>query len=104
MLQKAIVETFKKREMQLTEVPIIFTEKFIQDTTKQLQWKAFLKRIQMQGVSEDFPSIMVLIQQFLGPLAAAAATGQTLNRQWDPKAFGWKRFPEFSFFMTSKVL
>ncbi len=44
-LAEAIKETFKRRETALPSItPIALTEAFSQDATKQMQWKAFLRK------------------------------------------------------------
>jgi len=48
-LAAAITETFAARHTAIPPDPVAFTEAFIEDKTKQSQWKAFLRKNRMVG-------------------------------------------------------
>lgn len=50
-MRRAIVATFERRKMPMpTTVPVGFTGTFADDATKQIQWKAFLKKNQLDPI------------------------------------------------------
>jgi hypothetical protein len=50
-MRRAIEATFERRKMPMpTTVPIGFTDIFADDATKQIQWKAFLKKNQLYPI------------------------------------------------------
>ncbi len=54
VLAAAIKETFAARYTIIPTDPVAFTEAFIQDKTKQSQWKAFLRKNRIAGDLETF--------------------------------------------------
>ena len=51
VVRRAIEATFERRKMPMpTTVPVGFTDTFAGDATKQTQWKAFLKKNQLDPV------------------------------------------------------
>jgi len=51
-LRHAIEATFERRKMAMpSTVPVGFTDTFAGDVTKQTQWKAFLKKNQLEPIS-----------------------------------------------------
>ena len=50
-VRRAIEATFERRKMPMpTTVPVGFTDTFADDATKQTQWKAFLKKNQLDPI------------------------------------------------------
>jgi predicted nucleotidyltransferase component of viral defense system len=66
ILQKAIVETFKRRETDILKVDQIFKKEFIEDNNRINQWKLFLKKIGHQNI--EFEYIMDTIKKSLLPI------------------------------------
>ncbi|MBI2335373.1 MAG: nucleotidyl transferase AbiEii/AbiGii toxin family protein [Deltaproteobacteria bacterium] len=87
-LRKAIVGTFKKRNIALETTPNVFTPIFMGDETKKVQWQAFLRKTQVTA-NQDFQKIISLIRDFLEPVATAIAENRDFEKQWDPKKFAW---------------
>ena len=53
-MRRAIEATFERRKMPMpTTVPVGFTDAFARDVTKQTQWKAFLKKNQLDPIVLD---------------------------------------------------
>lgn len=67
-LIEAISKTFAKRNTKLGTEPIIFTENFINDKSKQTQWTAFLKRLSAHDMPESFVEVMKELKNFLLPV------------------------------------
>ncbi|MDO8650358.1 MAG: nucleotidyl transferase AbiEii/AbiGii toxin family protein, partial [Candidatus Berkelbacteria bacterium] len=87
-IQGAIAGTFKKRNLSLDETPVVFTEKFMNDETKQVQWKAFLKKTGL--IAEDnFVTVTLQIRQFLHPVIKMIVNGEPFTKVWDPQKFQW---------------
>ncbi len=79
-LSEAIRLTFERRETPLPETIIIFTEDFI--AQKDVQWKAFWKRLQQGHVPDSFADVMKTTNEFLSPLAKALSSGTPFTKNW----------------------
>ncbi|MDR0645936.1 MAG: nucleotidyl transferase AbiEii/AbiGii toxin family protein [Elusimicrobiota bacterium] len=64
-LKEAITKTFKSRKRDPPQNPFVFTPAFYNNATKQTQWKYFLKKNKITGVSEDFKDIVLGIRDML---------------------------------------
>lgn len=64
LLEEAIISTFKNRNTPYRENLSLFTEKFAEDTTRNIWWKAFLKKIRWKELIE-FSVIMKCIKENL---------------------------------------
>ncbi len=87
-IQEAITGTFKKRSLSFDEAPVVFTEKFMSDETKQVQWKAFLKKTGLIA-EESFATVASLLKGFLGPVVTTITEGKPFTKLWDPQKFQW---------------
>ncbi len=68
-LQQAIAATFDRRRTKLpTEIPFALTHAFLVDESKTLQWRGFLKRLQLEASAPDLPEVGRLIAKFLNPV------------------------------------
>jgi len=68
-LADAIQSTFQRRKTPLpTELPLVFTDDFVNDGNKETQWKAFLKRSLLTDCELSFSQIVERIQQQLWPI------------------------------------
>lgn len=82
-LQKAIEETFNRRETDIpVKVPIALTPAFFEDDAKVNQWKAFLEKISDDQVPEDPPKVVNRLKKFLWPITEALAQDKLLNKSW----------------------
>ncbi len=69
VLADAIESTFKRRKTPLSdETPLVFTDGFINDETKETQWRAFLKRSLLTDYDMTFSQIVHGIQERLWPI------------------------------------
>jgi len=82
ILSKAISATFAKRETLIRpEELTIFTHSFIQNEAKQIQWKAFIRKNDLD-ITTTFPEIMVQIEKFLLPAYTAITHNNAFDKKW----------------------
>lgn len=68
-LAEAIQSTFQRRKTPLpTELPLVFTDDFINDGNKETQWRAFLKRSLIDDYNLSFDQTIKNICQKLWPI------------------------------------
>ena len=79
-LAEAIRLTFGQRDTELPAKVEIFTESFIDE--KQVQWAAFLRRLQQDHVPTSFREIMASVDSFLSPVIAAFSSGKPYPTNW----------------------
>jgi hypothetical protein len=66
ILQKAIVETFKRRRTDILKSNQVFKKEFIEDRNRVNQWKLFLKKIGQRDI--EFEYTMNVIKRSLLPI------------------------------------
>lgn len=76
-LASAIAETFAARHTAIPADPVAFTEAFIQDKTKQSQWKAFLRKNRMVGGPDTFEEAVAAVSLFLKPVLEGLVNDQS---------------------------
>lgn len=82
-LQKAIEETFERRETEIpTEVPIALTEAFFEDKTKVSQWDAFLGKISDDQVPKNSLKVVKRLEAFLWPATEASNQNKLFDSNW----------------------
>jgi predicted nucleotidyltransferase component of viral defense system len=87
LLQQAITATFARRSTELPKtIPTALTDDFANDTTKQTQWKAFLKKNKLEATM-DFVEVVTLLRLFLMPIIENQ--GRIFKASWSP-ADGWQ--------------
>lgn len=64
ILKNAIKVTFKNRRTDLSSRSVIYTQEFVNDTTNQIQWNAFIKRIGTD-ITLSFEECVVSIRDFV---------------------------------------
>ncbi len=62
-LKAAIVATFQKRNTELPARPL-FSEEFSRE--KQPQWQAFIRRLDQDGIEQDFSAVASVLEKFIG--------------------------------------
>lgn len=81
ILQASIRRTFEKRETEFPEgVPVAWTEQFSEDDAKIKQWRAFLRKSQLDAL--PLADIIEEIRGFLGPVWHALQTETKLAKTW----------------------
>lgn len=82
MLVDAITATFKRR---LTDIPIkaplALTDEFANDQSKNIQWKAFLRKSKLPG-RDDLRTVVGYLNGFLVPPLSAAGLEKKFNQIW----------------------
>jgi hypothetical protein len=90
ILQKAIMLTLKSRENFLEPNPVVFEDAFGQDREKNIQWKAFLKRIK-NGLDLKFEEVNTSNRDFLLPVYSAILNAEDYCFSWDPIHAIWQK-------------
>lgn len=89
VLREAIKQTFSKRHTELPRSePIALSKNFFNNTSKQRQWKGFLRK---QGRLESVPSLPEIIEilcEFLLPIVTEINTNSQIVETWEPEQ-GW---------------
>jgi hypothetical protein len=85
ILNRAILETFQNRNTNIENMKYIFSDNFINDSNKQIMWKAFIKKRKLE-TDNDFKNVMKIIEKFLH----FTSQKNTDNRKWNHDKFSWK--------------
>lgn len=84
-LARAIRGTFERRRTGLPRgVPFAFTAEFLEDASKQTQWRAFVARLGLVGVPAELKDIGRVLAGFLLPVTEAAGGSLSPYRLWTP--------------------
>ena len=67
-LRTAIRRTFANRKMEIDKTPVGLSTEFGSDPTKQVQWKAFLKRSALMQAPEKLSDVVDELRVFFGAL------------------------------------
>ncbi|MGB3223591.1 MAG: nucleotidyl transferase AbiEii/AbiGii toxin family protein [Desulforhopalus sp.] len=79
-LAEAIRLTFERRNNSIPATIEPFSEAFIKE--KQIQWTAFLKKMQQSHVPSEFKKIVTHLNQFLTPVAQVSISDNPINKHW----------------------
>jgi predicted nucleotidyltransferase component of viral defense system len=88
-LAAAIRATFARRGTDLpslNQLPIGLSDEFADDTTKQAEWRGFLKRSKLESSDVTLRTVIEELRVFLLPLTGALATGAEFASHWRPGA------------------
>jgi hypothetical protein len=81
-LVAAIAETFSKRHTDIPADPIAFTETFMKDETKTVQWKAFLRKHRMTDSADTFATAVHAVSFLLRPVVDHLVNHQAVPTTW----------------------
>lgn len=81
-LAKAISETFSNRGTDLQSRPVGLTAVFGNDRTKQTQWKAFLRKLRIEGAPAELADTILTISGFLCPVVETLLRGKVFGGTW----------------------
>lgn len=84
-LSLAIQKTFANRKTELVAEPFVFSHSFRQDTNKQIQWAAFLRKSKLVDASGSFSEVVQEIQSFLSPVLRALVMNHSFAARWTAK-------------------
>ena len=80
ILVEAIRLTLGHRGTELPHDIKIFSTPFIE--TKHVQWNTFRKKLNQDHIPHDFEEIVLLIKEFLGPMASGLHSEITVPVKW----------------------
>jgi predicted nucleotidyltransferase component of viral defense system len=86
LLRESLEATFERRATPLpTEIPFALTEGFLLDETKILQWRGFLRRLQLATRTPDLLTVGQSIAEFVSPVLRESRKNRTWrgDRGWD---------------------
>ena len=88
LLCQAIRATFLRRGTILsTDIPLALQSAFAADSTKMIQWQAFLRKIATAD-KLAFTEVIEMLRQFLMPVVVSVASDRPFQRVWSPST-GW---------------
>jgi len=90
-LKKAIESTLQRRKTFMPDNPLVFRLEFHRDKGRQKQWTAFLHKLRLRDVTQEFNEIMTRITTFLGPVLLSIKDKTRMDKSWDPMVGCWKK-------------
>lgn len=89
LLGQAITNTFNRRRTPLPEtIPFAFTASFYNDSQKQMQWAAFVRKLKPDVPNENLASVITDLSEFILPVLEELNTDAPVHVQWLPGQ-GW---------------
>jgi len=83
ILIKAVKATFRRRKTAVPGlVPMALTEEFVQDSTKRIQWNAFIRKSGMGASAPEFMEVLSVLRVFFLPVMEAASGRGASPGQW----------------------
>ncbi len=83
ILTRAIRATFERRRTQIPKgIPAALSDEFVANQEKVIQWKAFLKRTQLEDHGVDLSLVINELRNFLIPPLRAVASGEPFFQYW----------------------
>lgn len=89
-LKKAIETTFQRRKTPIPDNPLVFREEFYENKERQKQWAAFLRKLRLHNINQEFSEIMKRIIYFLEPVIISIRDGTRIDKLWDNTTGSWK--------------
>lgn len=84
-LSEAIEKTFHNRGMEIKEQePLIFSNTFKNDQTKNQQWNAFINKNTLSTLPNDFIEAMDQIEPFIAPILYSYKSDKNFDLVWHP--------------------
>jgi len=82
VLAEAITKTFKIRKTRIPAQPSVFKKSFSKDPTREIQWKAFLRKAVFVSTPHSFHEVMTEILSFLVPVSRAISAQKSFQKNW----------------------
>jgi hypothetical protein len=82
ILGLAIERTFANRGTMIDSEPFVFSPPFLEDSIKQTQWTAFVRKSKLAEAPDSFADVVREIQAFLLPLVQAVSLKQNFSSRW----------------------
>jgi predicted nucleotidyltransferase component of viral defense system len=89
ILCEAIKQTLERRQTPLSESPTVFSEDFAKSAGKQVQWKAFQRRIYV-AADVEFQKALEQIKAFLFPVYKSILSQREWSKRWDKEFREWR--------------
>lgn len=90
LLSQAIKATFARRGTPLpAEAPIALTNAFFNDASKQVQWRAFMERMNLKVEGMSLEEVVTVLRNFLMPPTLAARQKVPFKPRWSAVT-SWK--------------
>jgi len=83
-LAKAIQKTFKNRNTAIVAHPQVFDSSFCNDKSKQVQWRAFLRKTRLENAPDELCKIVYDIEKFLKPVLEVTSIEEMPKKKWIP--------------------
>lgn len=84
VLAKAMRTTCEHRNMPVASRLDVLNQSLKPDQAKQMQWKAFLRRIGPNDAPGQFSDVNRAVATFIVPIAESIASGDTFHSRWLP--------------------
>ncbi len=81
-LADALKKTFEHRGTAIQDEPVALTEAFSMDSSKQIQWRAFIRKGRFENVPHELGEVVSQIASFLAPVSRALLTGGAFDKKW----------------------
>jgi len=88
-LKNSIINTFKRRETEVTENITTFTERYYQNDEKLKQWQGFLRKSKVSDISQDLSEITGDIKTFIEPVMTSIVRKKEFKKTWKPELQKW---------------
>lgn len=83
-LSQAIKATFRRRETEIPiETPLALTDEFSRDNVKTVQWKAFVRKNDLEEGLPELPRVILFLQKFLIPVIESASGNSPVPQAWN---------------------
>ena len=90
VLRTAIINTFNRRKTSLPDgIPFAFTSNFYEDTQKQMQWNAFIRKAKPKVQVDNLSTVIEVISRFLLPVIDSLKSDSNFDSKWLPEQ-GWR--------------
>jgi predicted nucleotidyltransferase component of viral defense system len=90
-LRNAILTSFERRGSPIPEtIPFALTEAFLNDPQKNLQWNAFVSRLNPGDKAPSLEEVGALLRSFLLPCVSGEPRTQAKTRLWTP-TLNWNK-------------
>lgn len=81
-LSEAVRRTFERRGTLLQPEPICFTDLFAENSARQIQWSAFVRRSRLADAPPELSRVIEQVRSFLQPLMSVLVQGQDFQARW----------------------
>ena len=82
ILATAIYKTFERRKTGLSISPTVFHDSFAGDSSKETQWRAFIRKASPDRVPASLLETITFIKSFLGPVVTAIVRKESFEKTW----------------------